>query len=164
MSGTGMTLVTSRHLFVVVAWLSALLGPLPVAGASAAQSSVRVVSQEVLESIEHLDCTFATRVSGTWVSAQPVVTVSEKAGQLSLDISEINVVDGSATARDRGRTAAVSARSDRSNLYFFEVGPDDAVVLTTVFSQEAETGRLKAVHTRTGRNPAQFYGDCRVVN
>jgi hypothetical protein len=73
------------------------------------------------------------------------------------------VADGTATSRSGGRTASVSARSDRSNLYFLELGADGIVRLTTVFSLETPSGRLRAAHTRTGRAAEQFYGDCAVM-
>jgi hypothetical protein len=152
------------HLILAVAWMPVMLsGSTAGTSAPAVQLTTRVISQDVLESITHLDCAFAAGVSGTWAAARPTAIIRQRTDLLLLDISDIHVVDGSATTNDRGRIASVSVRSDRSNLYFLEIGSGDAVLATTVFSQETAAGRLKAVHTRSGRNPAQFYGDCRVV-
>jgi hypothetical protein len=77
-----------------------------------------------------------------------------------LNLSGIDVANGSATSDSAGRRSPVTVRSDRSNLYFMDAGANGVVAMTTVFSQLTATGRLKAVHTRTARSAEQFYGDC----
>ena len=118
------------------------------------------VSQDFLESIVRLECAFTVMAAGTWSGAEPTVLVSTLKTPLALNVSEINVADGSATSESAGRRWPVSVRSDRSNLYFLDIGLDGVSRLTTVFSQLTVGGRLKAVHTRTARSAEQFYGDC----
>ena len=118
--------------------------------------------QRSLESIQRLECVFTAGVSADWSGAEPSVRTLGAANRLTLNLSDINVVDGSATLRDGARTSSVSARSDRSNLYFFDLGSSGTATLTTVFSQETRPGHLKAAHTRTGVDAAQFYGDCEI--
>jgi hypothetical protein len=118
------------------------------------------VSQDVLESIVRLDCAFTVVASGTWSDAAPMVQISTLKPPLALSLFEIHVADGSATSESAGRRWPVSVRSDRSNLYFLDIGLDGVSRLTTVFSQFTPAGRLTAVHTRTARSAEQFYGDC----
>jgi hypothetical protein len=82
---------------------------------------------------------------------------------LTLEISDIDLSDSSASVRRDGQRRTVSVRSDRSNLYFFEVDPAGTAMLTTVFSQEVEGGRLKATHSETGTGARQLYGACSVL-
>lgn len=150
--------------------LLAVVGAMVFAGAAAhaqapatAQGAARTVPQSVLEQIVRLDCTFTLAAAGVWPDGEPAVRSSTRSDPLLVRMSDISVADGTATSRSAGRTASVSAKSDRSNLYFLDVGPDGTLALTTVFSQESRPGRLKAVHTRTGPAAEQFYGDCAAV-
>ena len=120
------------------------------------------VSQDVLESIVRLDCAFTVMAAGTWSGAAPTVRISTLKTPLALNLLQIDVVDGSAMSESAGRRWPVSVRSDRSNLYFLDIGLDGVSKMTTVFSQLTATGRLKAVHTRTARSAEQFYGDCTI--
>lgn len=142
-----------------VSWL---LGVMFVAGVSAAQAPPRVVPQDVLEGLTQLECRFSTSARGNWRGVTPDAPVIEPA-RLDLSITDIDVMSGTATTRIEGRATSVSARSDRSNLFFLDLTSGDTALLTTVFSQQTEDGGLKAVHVRSGRSPAQLVGDCRMV-
>jgi hypothetical protein len=145
-----------------VSAVSMLLAVAPAyAQAPRALGSSPVVAPEVLEAIERLDCAFTASARGNWSGGAPRVQTTN-AGQVDVSLSDIDVLEGSATIRAEKRTASISVRSDRSNLYFLDPGSDGIATLTTVFSQETRPGRLKAVHTRTGRVAAQLYGDCAV--
>jgi len=142
--------------------VSGFLGVLLVAGAAVAQVPPRVVPQDVLEGISQLECRFVSGARGRWDGVSPEGPAIEPA-RLVLTITDIDVAGGTATTRTDGQVTSVSARSDRSNLFFLDLTGGDVVLLTTVFSQETEDGRLKAVHVRSGRSPAQWVGDCRRV-
>jgi hypothetical protein len=120
------------------------------------------ITPEVLEAVVRLDCVFTSAATGNWTGERPLAQTATNADRLDVSLSNINVADGTATLRADRRTASISVRSDRSNLYFLDPGADEMVTLTTVFAQEARPGRLKAVQTRTGRVAMQWYGDCAV--
>ncbi len=128
----------------------------PVAG------TAPTVSQDVLESIVRLECAFTVMAAGTWSGATPTVRISTLKTPLAVNLFEIDVADGTATSESAGRRWPVSVRSDRSNLYFLDIGLDGVSRMTTVFSQLTVTGRLKAVHTRTAPFAEQFYGECAI--
>ena len=121
------------------------------------------VTREVLESIAQLECAFTVVAAGRWSGASPTVRMSTLSEPMGLTLFDISVPDASATSRSAGRTSSVSVRSDQSNLYFLDGQSDGVISLTTVFAQTTATGRLKAVHTRTGQVAEQFYGDCGIA-
>jgi hypothetical protein len=114
-----------------------------------------------LDSVERLRCVFTTGVVGAWRRPTPEARTTAGTALLTLEISDIDLSDGSASVRRGGPRRTVSVRSDRSNLYFFEVDPAGTAMLTTVFSQEVD-GRLKATHSETGTGARQLYGSCAV--
>jgi hypothetical protein len=122
----------------------------------------RSPGQRALNSIKRLKCSFGTSTAGNWQSGEPQVRVTELKNALSFTIADINSADGIATMTRAEGASSVSVQLSGSNLYFLDVRASGAT-LTTVFSQESQPGRLKAVHTQTEPNLAQYYGDCEIL-
>jgi hypothetical protein len=122
----------------------------------------RSPGQRALNSIKRLKCSFGTSTAGNWQSGEPQVRVAELKNALSFTIADIDSADGIATITRSERASSVSVQLSGSNLYFLDVRTSGAT-LTTVFSQESRPGRLKAVHTQTEPNLAQYYGDCEIL-
>ena len=80
----------------------------------------------------------------------------------TVGIADIDSADGIATMTRAEGASSVTVQLSGSNLYFLDVRASGAT-LTTVFSQESQPGRLKAVHTQTESNLAQYYGDCEIL-
>ena len=138
---------------VMLIWLATVI---------AASGQDRSPGQRALSSIKHLKCSFRTSTTGDWQSGEPQVRVTELRNALSFTIADIDSADGIATMTRAEGASSVSVQLSRSNLYFLDVRASGAT-LTTVFSQESQPGRLKAVHTQTEPNLAQYYGDCEIL-
>jgi hypothetical protein len=122
----------------------------------------RSPGQRALSSITRLKCSFRTSTAGDWQSGEPQIRVTERRNALSFTVTDIDAADGIATMTGDGGASSVSVQLSRSNLYFIDVRASGAT-LTTVFSQESQPGRLKAVHTQTAPDLTQFYGDCEIL-
>jgi len=118
--------------------------------------------QRALSSIKRLKCSFGTSTAGNWQSGEPQVRVTELKNDLGFTIADIDSADGIATMTRSEGASSVTVQLSGSNLYFLDVRTSGAT-LTTVFSQESQPGRLKAVHTQTEPNLAQYYGDCEIL-
>jgi hypothetical protein len=138
---------------VILIWLATTL---------VASGQDRGPGQRALSSIKQLKCSFRTSTTGDWQSGEPQVRVTELKNPLSFTIADINSADGIATMTRAEGASSVSVQLSGSNLYFLDVRASGAT-LTTVFSQESRPGRLKAVHTQTEPNLAQYYGDCEIL-
>ena len=118
--------------------------------------------QRALNSIKRLKCSFGTSTAGSWQSGEPQVRVTELKNALSFTIADIDSADGIAKMTRSEGASSASVQLSGSNLYFLDVHASGAT-LTAVFSQESQPGRLKAVHTQTEPNLAQYYGDCEIL-
>jgi hypothetical protein len=140
--------------FAMLAWLAA---------AVAASGQARRQGQHALGAVRRLECSFSLVAAGEWQNGRADVRVTADRVPLRLTITDIDSVNGSATIRRAEGASSASVQLSGSNLYFLDVhgrGP----ALTTVFSQENTPGRLKAVHVETTPTPAQFDGDCEILD
>ena len=125
-----------------------------------------------LKTVKALKCRFPSAVSGTWKNGEAVAT--PRTQELLINVTEIDVSDGTAEVAGTAGKAFVSAVLSGWSLYFVENGVGQLNV-TTVFAQESAPGKLKAVHSRHGYlqmqvgkfiaepSVSQNYGECEIV-
>ena len=125
-----------------------------------------------LKTVKALKCRFPVAVSGTWKNGEAVAT--PRTQELLINVTEIDVSDGTAEVAGTAGKAFVSAVLSGWSLYFVENGVGQLNV-TTVFAQESVPGKLKAVHSRHGYlqmqvgkfisepSVSQNYGECEIV-
>lgn len=125
-----------------------------------------------LKTVKALKCRFPVAVSGTWKNGEAVAT--PRTQELLINVTEIDVSDGTAEVAGTAGKAFVSAVLSGWSLYFVENGVGQLNV-TTVFAQESAPGKLKAVHSRHGYlqmqvgkfisepSVSQNYGECEIV-
>jgi len=130
-----------RGLRAVGAVVALLLAPAPaVALADEPPNPLTMVSA--------LTCRFPAAASAGW-SDEGTPEPRTREQDMRIEISAIDLEDGTAEIRATTGTVFVSAVLSGWSLYFVE----NAVGLlnvTTVFAQESSPGRLKAVHSRHG--------------
>jgi len=149
----------------VMAWMLILL-------AAAGPSAQNADNKNPLAGITMLKCSFPVAVSGTWKNGEAVAT--PRTQELLINVTEIDVSDGTAEVAGTAGKAFVSAVLSGWSLYFVENGVGQLNV-TTVFAQESAPGKLKAVHSRHGYlqmqvgkfiaepSVSQNYGECEIV-
>ena len=125
-----------------------------------------------LKTVKALKCRFPVAVAGTWKNGEAVAT--PRTQELLINVTEIDVSDGTAEVAGTAGKAFVSAVLSGWSLYFVENGVGQLNV-TTVFAQETAPGKLKAVHSRHGYlqmqvgkfiaepSVSQNYGECEIV-
>ena len=125
-----------------------------------------------LKTVKALKCRFPVAVSGTWKNGEAVA--NPRTQELLINVTEIDVSDGTAEVAGTAGKAFVSAVLSGWSLYFVENGVGQLNV-TTVFAQESAPGKLKAVHSRHGYlqmqvgkfiaepSVSQNYGECEIV-
>ena len=125
-----------------------------------------------LKTVKALKCRFPVAVSGTWKNGEAVA--NPRTQELLINVTEIDVNDGTAEVAGTAGKAFVSAVLSGWSLYFVENGVGQLNV-TTVFAQESAPGKLKAVHSRHGYlqmqvgkfisepSVSQNYGECEIV-
>jgi hypothetical protein len=141
---------------------------------SAAQSGAQTAEPpNPLTKVKALKCRFPVAVAGTWKNGEPVAT--PRTQELLINVTEIDVGDGTAEVAGTAGKAFVSAVLSGWSLYFVENSVGQLNV-TTVFAQESSPGKLKAVHSRHGYlqmqvgkfisepSVSQNYGDCEIVS
>ena len=153
--------------------LSSILSAAAAVGVLA--SAAPVLAQDPpnpLTKVKALKCRFPVAVSGNWKNGEAVAT--PRTQELSINVTEIDVGDGTAEVAGTAGKAFVSAVLSGWSLYFVENGVGQLNV-TTVFAQETSPGKLKAVHSRHGYlqmqvgkfisepSVSQNYGDCEIV-
>lgn len=143
--------------------LMALAGLPSARYAAVAQAPPAKLPQVRLDAVKRLKCVFTVAAVGSWVRPEPQARTVTAADLLTLEISDIELTEASATVRRGSERTSVSARSDRSNLYLFRIAGNGTAMATTVFSQETESGRLKAVHSEGGIGARQLYGECTIL-
>jgi hypothetical protein len=122
-----------------------------------------------LTTVKSLTCRFPAATTAVWKDGQPVAQT--KTQELLIEISAIDVQDGTAELRGTAGRAFVTAVLSGWSLYFVENSVGQLNV-TTVFAQEASPKKLKAVHSRHGYlqmqvgkfiaepSVSQNYGEC----
>ena len=153
--------------------LSSILSAAAAIGVLA--SAAPVLAQDPpnpLTKVKALKCRFPVAVSGTWKNGEVVAT--PRTQELSINVTEIDVADGTAEVAGTAGKAFVSAVLSGWSLYFVDNGVGQLNV-TTVFAQENSPGKLKAVHSRHGYlqmqvgkfisepSVSQNYGECEIV-
>ena len=125
-----------------------------------------------LTKVKAMKCRFPVAVSGTWKNGEAVA--NPRTQELLINVTEIDVSDGTAEVAGTAGKAFVSAVLSGWSLYFVENGVGQLNV-TTVFAQESVPGKLKAVHSRHGYlqmqvgkfiaepSVSQNYGECEIV-
>lgn len=125
-----------------------------------------------LTKVQALKCRFPVAVAGTWKNGEAVAT--PRTQELLIDVTAIDVSDGTAEVAGTAGKAFVSAVLSGWSLYFVENSVGQLNV-TTVFAQESAPGKLKAVHSRHGYlqmqvgkfisepSVSQNYGECEIV-
>jgi hypothetical protein len=125
-----------------------------------------------LTKVKALKCRFPVAVSGTWKNGEAQAT--PRTQELLINVTEIDVGDGTAEVAGTAGKAFVSAVLSGWSLYFVENSVGQLNV-TTVFAQENSPGKLKAVHSRHGYlqmqvgkfisepSVSQNYGECEIV-
>jgi hypothetical protein len=134
-----------------------------LAAAVAASGQQPRPGQHALGRVKRLECSFSAVAAGEWGNGRADVRVTAGRAALRFTITDIDSANGSATIRRADKPSSASVQLSGSNLYFLDVG-GRGPALTTVFSQESTPGRLKAVHVETVPAPAQFSGDCEVLD
>jgi hypothetical protein len=153
--------------------LSSILSAAAAVGVLA--SAAAALAQEPpnpLTKVKALKCRFPVAVSGTWKNGEALAT--PRTQELLINVTEIDVGDGTAEVAGTAGKAFVSAVLSGWSLYFVENGVGQLNV-TTVFAQENSPGKLKAVHSRHGYlqmqvgkfisepSVSQNYGECEIL-
>lgn len=125
-----------------------------------------------LSQIKALKCSFPAATSAVWKEGQPEPRT--KTQEMHFEITNIDVGDATAEFMGTAGRAYVTAVLSGWSLYFVESSVGQLNV-TTVFAQEANPKRLKAVHSRHGYlqmqvgrfvaepSVSQNYGECEIV-
>ncbi|HZI78321.1 MAG TPA: hypothetical protein VFD69_02350 [Vicinamibacterales bacterium] len=125
-----------------------------------------------LTKVKALRCRFPVAVSGTWKNGE--VAATPRTQELLINVTEIDIGDGTAEVAGTAGKAFVSAVLSGWSLYFVDNGVGQLNV-TTVFAQENSPGKLKAVHSRHGYlqmqvgkfisepSVSQNYGECEIL-
>jgi hypothetical protein len=125
-----------------------MLGTVAAAGALAQEAAQAPAEPpNPLASLKALKCRFPAATSAVWKAGE--VVAQTKSQELLFDISNIDVSDGTAEIRGTVGRSFVTAVLSGWSLYFVETSIGQLNV-TTVFTQEASPGKLKAVHSRHG--------------
>src|SRR5687768_15177976 len=125
-----------------------------------------------LLTVKTLDCKFPVATTATWKEGQAVAQTRTQ--EMQLTVENIDIQDATAELKGTGSRAYVSAVLSGWSLYFVDNGIGQ-LNITTVFAQEANPKKLKAVHSRHGylqmqvgryiSEPAvsQNYGECEIL-
>lgn len=125
-----------------------------------------------LTSVKTLKCRFPVATAGTWKAGEAIAQTRTQ--ELLLQVSQIDVQDGTAEVTGTAGRVYVSAVLSGWSLYFVENAVGQLNV-TTVFAQEASPKKLKAVHSRHGYlqmsvgrfisepSVSQNYGECEIA-
>jgi hypothetical protein len=123
-----------------------------------------------LKAVKTLMCTFTASTAGTWTAGQPRAQTPAAPGTFTLNISGIDVLEGTAESVGLGAPSDVTVKLVGSNLHVLDIRQNGALAVTTVFADESRDGRFKAVHSRSefppsgpgasGPEVSQWYGDC----
>lgn len=156
----------------LLTWICAVGAAAAMLGSVSAASAQTDEPPNPLKTVKALKCRFPVAVSGTWKNGEAVA--NPRTQELLINVTEIDVSDGTAEVAGTAGKAFVSAVLSGWSLYFVENGVGQLNV-TTVFAQESAPGKLKAVHSRHGYlqmqvgkfisepSVSQNYGECEIV-
>jgi hypothetical protein len=125
-----------------------------------------------LSQVKALKCSFPVATTAVWKDGQP--QAQTRMQEMRFEITNIDVGDATAEFMGTAGRAYVTAVLSGWSLYFVESSVGQLNV-TTVFAQEANPKRLKAVHSRHGYlqmqvgrfvaepSVSQNYGECEIV-
>ncbi len=132
-----------------------------------AQLAVHVAATPTLAATTGLKCEFTMSAVGNWSDGAAALV---QPARLRLSFDAINTDEGTAASSGGMGRSDITARLSPSALHFIQMFRDGPLYVTTVFTQETSTGKLKAVHSRheeTGvripgftSSPEQYYGEC----
>jgi hypothetical protein len=128
--------------------------------------------QQRLAAAKRVECTFSTLATGDWKGTTPEASV--KTAELEALFTDINVDEGTAESASVYGESFISVRYARGYLHFMQISDVGPLFVTTIFPQELQNGRLKAVQVRleyaattlpgfTSR-PEMYFGDCAVTS
>jgi hypothetical protein len=117
-----------------------------------------------------LTCAFPASAAGKWTDGTAQAEVASRPNPFTLTITHIDTQEGTGQATGLGAPAEVTVKLVGANLHILDIRQNGALGITTIFGDETQNGRLKAVHSRSeyasGRGAAgapavaQYYGDC----
>ena len=120
-----------------------------------------------------LRCTFRLNVTATW-KKEGSPDASLAPATLVLLFDSINTDEGTARLRSGSVGSDIVARLASGYLHFIQSFRTGPLYTTTVFDQETNGGKLRAVHSRhesfsvplpgATSSPEQYYGECEVLN
>jgi hypothetical protein len=128
--------------------------------------------QRRLATATRVECTFSTLATGDWDGATPQAAVKPATHEASFQ--DINVDEGTAEASTTYGNSFISVRYSSGYLHFMQISDVGPLFVTTIFAQETQNGRLKAVQTRLeyaattlpgfATRPEMYFGDCEVTS
>jgi hypothetical protein len=160
--------MTSRARCLVI--VCAVLGTLSDVAMAARQ--VPNLPSARLAKATSLKCVFPTLATGTWKNGASEAAV--RPAKLAIGFTAIDTQDGTAEAAGASGKSNITVRLVGNYLHFMQMDAYGAMYVTTVFDQEAKSGRLIAAHSRheytpvslpglTSR-PEQYYGECEILS
>jgi hypothetical protein len=128
--------------------------------------------QQRLAAAKRVECTFTTLATGDWEGTTPQANV--KPAEHEALFTEINVDEGTAESASVYGESFISVRHTSGYLHFMQISDVGPLFVTTIFPQELENGRLKAIQVRLeyaattlpgfASRPEMYFGDCAVIN
>jgi hypothetical protein len=144
---------------------------LAVAAPSAALGQSRALQQR-LAAATRVECTFTTLATGDWEGTAPQASVAPAEHEALF--TEINVDEGTAESASVYGESFISVRYAAGYLHFMQISDVGPLFVTTIFPQELENGRLKAIQVRLeyaattlpgfANRPEMYFGACAVTN
>jgi hypothetical protein len=148
-----------------------LLTALAVAAPPAALAQSRELQQR-LATATRVECKFSTLASGDWDGTTPKASVAPAEHEALF--TEINVDEGTAESASVYGESFISVRYASGYLHFMQISDVGPLFVTTIFPQELENGRLKAIQVRLeyaattlpgfATRPEMYFGDCAATN
>jgi hypothetical protein len=128
--------------------------------------------QRRLAAATRVECTFTTLATGDWQGTAPQASVAPAEHEALF--TEINVDEGTAESASVYGDSFISVRYSSGYLHFMQISDVGPLFVTTIFPQEFENGRLKAVQVRLeyaattlpgfASRPEMYFGDCAVTS
>ena len=128
--------------------------------------------QRRLAAATRVECTFSTLATGEWQGTTTQASVAPAEHEALF--TEINVDEGTAESASVYGESFISVRYAAGYLHFMQISDVGPLFVTTIFPQQLESGRLKAVQVRLeyaattlpgfATRPEMYLGDCAVTN
>jgi hypothetical protein len=127
--------------------------------------------QQRLASATRVECAFSTLATGDWKGTAPEASVAPAEHEALF--TEVNVDEGTAESASVYGESFISVRHAAGYLHFMQISDVGPLFVTTIFPQELENGRLKAIQVRLeyaattlpgfATRPEMYFGDCTVT-